>query len=297
MAKADTGGSIVPDNAPDPPENVILKHYAWGPMWVENSNALFTVVGDPGDGKSWASLRMAEVIDPTFNIDRVAFDIIEFLHLVMDDSIGQGQVIVLEEGEVEASAYDWHSKSNKVFRTILDTWRHQNRMAIINLPSFAALDKGARRRTDAIVEMMEAKPWKDYSQAKFKVASFGNIEDNFTTPFKTLEGKKRKFIRFRPPSEKLREQYEVRKEEFTSGLNQGLLEELVEDTQEGDSDDKDPENIVNDILEKGTEEQYISTYNGREYVKHELIEADYDIGGRRSKTVKSLLERELGLDE
>lgn len=296
MAKADSGGSIVPDDAPDPPENVILKHHAWGPMWVENSNAIFTVVGDPGDGKSWASLRMAEVIDPTFTIDRVAFDIIEFIRLVMDDSIGQGQVIILEEGEVEASAYDWHSKSNKVFRTILDTWRHQNRMAIINLPTFAALDKGARRRTDAIVEMMEAKPWKDYSQAKFKLASYGNIEDNFTSPFQTLEGKERRYIRFRPPSKELREEYEFQKEEFTSGLNQELLEELLEDHEDTEGDEKKPENIKDDILERGAEEEYISTYNGRRYVKHELIEADYDIGGRRSKTVKSLLERELGLD-
>lgn len=292
---------IVPDNAPEPPQNVILRHEAWAKMWAEDNNVLFTCVGDTGDGKSMAALRIGEVLDPNFSIDNVAFDIVEFLKLVMDDSFGQGSVIVLEEASIEASAMEWHSVSNKVFRQVLDTWRHQNRMAIITLPSFKALDKGARRRTSAIVEMEEAKAWKGYSQAKFKRAEYNNIDDNFTSPFPHLEGMKRKWIRFNLPSEELREEYETAKEDYTEGLNEDLLEELLEErgeTEDGETKLDDPKDIGDDILDGDTvPDEYIKVVNGgQRFIDTDAIELDYDIGARKSKKVKSYLLRESDAD-
>lgn len=265
-------------------------------MWIENSNVVFTVVGDPGDGKSWASLRIGERVDPNFSIDQVAFDIVEFMQKVMDDSFDQGQPIVLEEGSVEASAYDWHSISNDVFRKVLDTWRHQNRMAIINLPNFKALEKGARRRTDAIVEMQEAKPWKGYSQAKFKQVRYNNISDNFTTPFPVLEGVKRKWIRFNPPSEVLREAYEEKKENYTDELNAELLENLLEEKQEAADKQRSPQDIVEEILENEGVERYIKDNYGNEYIDRDMIEIEYGIGDGTSKKVKKLLVEREDLD-
>jgi len=297
MATTDNSGKPhIPDSAPPKPNNVLLKHLAWAPMWVEDSNVVFTFVGDPGDGKSWASLRCAEIIDPDFSIEQVAFDIVEFMRLVMDDSLDQGQPIILEEGSVEAGAYDWHSASNDVFRKVLDTWRHQNRMAIINLPNFQALEKGARRRTDAIIEMQEAKPWKGYSQAKFKEVHYNNISDHFTTPFPILEGKKRKFIRFNEPSEELREAYEKRKEEYTSELNEELLEQLLEDREEAEKEDLGPEDIAERIVDQGDLDTYIADNHGQKYIDRDLIELDYDIGARKSKKVKKLLKKEKNVD-
>jgi len=268
----------------------------WGPMWIENSNVVFTVVGDPGDGKSWASLKLGETIHPNFSMDHVAFDIVEFMEKVVDDSFGQGEPIVLEEGSVEASAYDWHSMSNDVFRKVLDTWRTQNRMAIINLPNFKALEKGARRRTDAIVEMQEAKPWKGHSQAKFKKVKYNNISDNFTTPFPILEGVRRKFLRFTEPSEELKEAYEQKKEEYTSELNQRLLEQLLEEKEEEQQKNRTPKDIAHEIIDKGDVETYIKDNNGMEYIDRDLIELDYDIGDRVSSKVKKVIVQEEDLD-
>lgn len=287
---------IVPRDAPPRPDNVILKHLGWAPMWVEDSNVVFTVVGDPGDGKSWASLRMGEKIHPNFSIDHVAFDIVEFMQKVMDDSFGQGEPIVLEEGSVEASAYDWHSVSNEVFRKVLDTWRHQNRMAIINLPNFQALEKGARRRTAGIVEMQQAKPWKGYSQGKFKQVNYNNITDNFTTPFPVLEGMRRKFIRFREPSEELRNAYEQKKEEYTSELNEELLEQLLEEKEQQEQKQRSPEDIADEIIANEGAETYIKDNYGNEYIDRDLIEIEYDIGDGTSKKVKKLLVEKEDLD-
>jgi hypothetical protein len=286
----------IPHNAPAKPDNPILRHMAWGPMWVENSNVVFTIVGDPGDGKSWASLRLGEMIYPDFSIDHVAFDIVEFMQKVVDDSYGQGEPIVLEEGSVEASAYDWHSSSNDVFRKVLDTWRTQNRMAIINLPNFKSLEKGARRRTDAIVEMQEAKPWKGYSQAKFKKVRYNNISDNFTTPFPILEGVRRKWIRFSEPSDDLKEAYEQKKGEYTQELNQELLNQLLQEKEEEEQKTRTPKDIANEIIDKGDVDKYLKDNHGMEYIDRDMIELDYDIGDRVSSKVKKVIVEKEDLD-
>lgn len=282
----------IPDNAAPRPKNPILDRLAWTKMWVENDNTLWTVVGDTGSGKSYASMRIGEALDPDFTIDQVAFNIEEFLRLAMDDSYGQGTVIVLEEGSVEASAYDWHSASNRVFAKLLDTWRHQNRMGIINLPNFKALEKGARRRTKAIVEMQHAAPWRDYSQGKFKNVHYDNIEDKLRTPFPVINGKQRKYVRFKFPSKELAEEYEHQKENYTHQLNEDLLEELLEVGEGGSGEEMSPQKIAEQILDEGWRE-YVGDNNGQKYLDRGLIELDYDIGDRKGRKVKKAIQREI----
>jgi len=287
---------IVPPEAPPRPNNPVLKHLVWAPMWVEDSNVVVTIVGDPGDGKSYASLRLGETIDPDFGMDQVASNIGEFMKLVNDKSYSQGQPIVLEEGSIEASAYDWHSKSNQVFRQVLDIWRNQNRMAIINLPNFQALEKGARRRTDLIIEMMEAKPWKEYSRAKVKKAKYNNINDHFTTPFPVLEGVERKYMKFRMPGEQLREDYAEQKEAYNEERYEQLLEELLEDDKDPEEDKVGPKDIANEIQSNEGVESYIKDNNGMKYIDRDLIELEYEIGDGTSKKVKKVLVQREDLD-
>jgi len=284
----------VSDEAPPRPDNPILDRRAWAKMWLEDNNTLWTVVGDTGDGKSYASLKIGEKLDPDFGIENVAFNIVEFIEKVVDDSFGRGSVIVLEEGSVEASSYDWHSESNRVFAQILDTWRHQNRMGIINLPNFQALEKGARRRTKGIIKMQHAAPWRDYSQGKFYDAKYGNIEDRFTTPFPTIDGKIRKHLRFTMPSDELVEAYEEKKADYTGELNEGALESLLETQEEEQQEELSPKEIANDIVDNQNPADYVETANnGQTYVKQEYIEMDYDIGTAKGKRAKAALERQI----
>lgn len=57
----------------------------------------------------------------------------------------------------------------------------------------------------------------------------------------------------------------------------------------------DPQEIADAILTEGRVSEFVSEYNGREYVDTDLVELEYDVGGRKSKKVKKLLEREAGL--
>lgn len=288
---------IVPEDAPPKPDNPVLRHLVWAPMWVEDSNVVITVVGDPGDGKSFASLRLGEVIDPEFGMDQVAADIVEFMEKVNDDRYGQGQPIVLEEGSIEASAYDWHSISNIVFRRTLDIWRDENRCAIINLPNFQALEKGARRRTDLIVEMQEAKPWKEYSKAKVKRAKYDNITDNFTTPFPRLEGKIRKWMKFSMPSQDLLDAYRDHKKAYNQQKYEDMLEELLAEERDENDDEMTPQDIADEIQANEGVEAYIQDNNGQQYIDRDLIELEYGIGDGTSKKVKKLLMQREQLED
>lgn len=281
-----------PEDAPPRPDNPILERRAWAKMWLEDNNVVWVVVGDTGDGKSYASLRLGEVLDPNFSINNVASNIVEFMQHATEDH-PRGTVTVLEEASVEASSYDWHDDSNRIFAKLLDTWRHQNRMAIINLPNFKSLEKGARRRTKGIVKMQHAAPWRDYSQAKFYDAKYGNIEDRFTTPFPVIDGKQRKYIRFNMPSEQLREAYEAQKKEYTGELNADMLETLLDAQEEEEAEDKSAKDIADEILRENLGEQYIKEYNGRKSINQDLIEVDFDIGARKGGKVKAKLEQKL----
>jgi len=292
----------LPDNkeVPPPPNARQLRVYGWRKMWKEDNNSLWTVVGDTGDGKSYAALAIGELIDPNFGIENVAFSIVDFLKKVNNDSFGRGSVIVLEEASVEASSYDWHSKSNRIFSMILDTWRNQNRMGVITLPNFKSLEKGARRRTEAIVKMRGVKPRKGFSMGWFYNSDFGNIEDNFTTPIPEIDHKKRRDIYFALPTDELMEKYESAKEEYTGELNERLLNELLEEHEESgaeeDATPTDPKEIADDVLSNGVDE-YVKVYNGMASVNQELIEMDYGVGARKGKKIKAQIEREIDLDE
>lgn len=77
--------------------------------------------------------------------------------------------------------------------------------------------------------------------------------------------------------------------------------EKYKDLKEGDI--RDPEEEEDDIdlgqiirIVKNRSEDYIDTYGDRKYIKKELIEYDFDIGGRKSNKVKAVVERDLGLN-
>ena len=281
----------------EPPESVagnpILEQKVWGKMNIRDDNWMAAVVGETGSGKSYASLRLAEAVDPNFSVDQVAFSIREFMELVTDDSLGRGSVIVLEEASVEASAHDWHSKSNQVLRNVLDTWRHQNRGAIFTLPSFGQLDKGARGRMSALIQMVDINQQQGYSVAKYKRCQQDSDTGKIYKKYPILDGKKYKYLKLNKPSEELREAYEERKEQYTRDLNEELLEELVQEEEAEDDApvDKDPATIADEIVEDDSIEDYISENHGQRYLDRDLIELDFGIGDKKSRKVKAALKR------
>lgn len=278
-----------------PPEPVqqspILETQVWSRMHRRDDNWMGAVVGPTGGGKSYTCLSIAEAVDPKFGIDQVAFGIEEFLRLVMDDSYGRGSIIVLEEASVEAAAEDFHEISNKILRTVLETWREQNRGALLNLPTFSRLDRPARMRMTALIQQRGKYEDEGYSIATYKHLQTNSDSGQIYRHYPTIENKKHRFLKIAPPSRDLQEAYEARKAEYNRSLNKDLLKELLESQEEDDQSEQDPKWIANDILENDRLEDYIDENNGQRYISRQLIELDYDIGGRRSKKAKTALKR------
>lgn len=281
-----------------PPEivrdNDLLRQKAWGKMNKHDDNWMAAVVGETGSGKSWASIRIAEAVDPNFTVDQVAFGMREFMELVMDDSLGRGSVIVFEEASVEANAKEWYSKGNQVLRQVLDTWRHQNRGAIFTLPAFGQLDKEARGRMSSLIQMRDKHEDKGYTVAKFKRVQQDSDTGKLYKKYPEIGGRKYKLLKLNKPSKDLREAYEKKKTEYTNELNKQLLEDLIEEEEEDDADDElSPKQIAEEIKESGID-YYISDNHGQRYIDRDLIELEYGIGDKQSRKVKAVLKKEVG---
>lgn len=279
-----------------PPETVtaspILETQIWSKMNRQDDNWMSAVVGETGKGKSLFSMALAEAVWPDLSIDEVAFGLVELMRLVNDRSYGPGSMVILEEGSVEAAAEDFHELSNKVLRTVTETWREQNRGMIINLPTFARLDKPTRQRMTALIQVEKLYEGHGFSVAKYKHLQTNSDTGELYRHYPRINGKKHKYLKCRRPSQDLLEAYKKKKEEYTKDLNRDLLEQLLEEQEEDDEDEKDPKRIGEEILAEGTLGDYVNENNGQEYLSTDLIELDFDIGARRSKKVKAYLERE-----
>lgn len=279
-------------------ENPILKQEAWAKMHRENNNWMAAVVGETGLGKSWSAIRIAEAVDPEFTIDQVAFGVVDFLELVNDDSLGRGSVIVFEEASVEASAQEWWSKSNRILAQVLDTWRHQNRGAIFTLPNFGDLQKRARGRMSALIQMRSKNEDAGYTLATYKYCQQDSDTGKIYKKYPRIQGKEFRYLKLRKPSDGLREAYEQRKSEYTNELNKELLNELLESIDDGQDEDEwdNPKDIAEDIIDRDAIDGYLGDNHGRAYVDRSLIEVDYDVGSTISKKVKALLKREIDME-
>jgi hypothetical protein len=281
----------------DPPasvaQNPILYDQIWSRMHEENDNWMGAVVGETGSGKSYAALRLCEAVDPTFSIDRVAWDVIEFLQLVNDDSIPRGGLILFEEASVELAALDFQSKENRFARQVADTWREQNRGAVFTLPAFKDLDPGVRGRMSHMIQMWEKNEEQSYTISKVKRLQQDSDSGKIYRKYPVIDGVRYRLLKYQLPSQDLREAYEQKKAAYNRQLNEEMLEELLDDMDDEEDDGRvrEPQAIADRILDEDRVEEYVQSNHGQLYIDRSLIEAEWDIGRSRSKTVKSLLKQ------
>jgi len=82
-------------------EAQVLRHEVWNRINRRNQHYMAALVGPEGSGKSWTALKIAEVIDPTFDADRVMFDphtFMEQLTAWKDAGETRGKMIVVASG-------------------------------------------------------------------------------------------------------------------------------------------------------------------------------------------------------
>lgn len=195
-----------------------------------NKNFLGFFSGATGSGKSWSCLRAGENLDPNFNINQVVFSVKELFDLINSGKLNRGSVIVFEESGVGANARQWFSKFNKALNYLVQTFRHEGFILLINSPLFEHVDSAVRKLFHAEMQTMRIdiknkrvilKPQliqyngrlKKFYYKRLRVVTRGG-----TAPVNTWSVGK--------PSKELLRAYEIRKKAFTTALNLELSNEL-----------------------------------------------------------------------
>ena len=196
----------------------------------QDYKAVFT--GECGRGKSYAALRLAETIQPDFNIERqLVFRADEFLRL-MNSDLPKGSVIIWDEASTSLDARDFNTIFNKLLNNVLVTMRYRNYVLLFSVPSTAFIDKRARELLDGCVDMRYIDQKRQQSVAKFYIYkhyhAFGKTY--LKAPVSIINGEPRYInqIRFNLPSPELLKRYEVKKKVFGDNLYRDTLNKCQE---------------------------------------------------------------------
>jgi hypothetical protein len=253
------------------------------------------LVGPEGSGKSWTALKIAEVIDPSFDADRVMFDphtFMEQLTAWKDAGETRGKMIVVDEAGVGIGSRSWYDKDQIQLNKVLQVIRSENMGMLFTLPRLSELDSQTRGRLRAMIKMDDMKPGK-YADVKYlrwfpARDERSKVYRKYPIVGKGSRAKKVRRLRFGPPSEELVEGYESRKDAFQTKLYEDTTEQIG---HEADVELSEKE-VVDDIL-GGDVSDYVKTHTSTgEYVDHDLIQIDYEVSASAAKRIKKAVERE-----
>lgn len=198
-----------------------------------------------GCGKSYTSVRLGELIDPGFSIDKVVYSPREYLTAMdkIEESGEKGQVVVVDEGEVTASSAMWQSFRNKAIGYNLATGRYLQCMSIFVSPTFGWLDKRIRVLADhfGTTSKVVGASRKPIVKLRYYRIATSQVDDRIW--FKKISMFNRtsrqintfKEFKINLPNEELIAEYEKKALNFKKGLRKELLHDLgkLEKQEEG----------------------------------------------------------------
>lgn len=196
----------------------------------ENRNALILFSGPTGSGKSYGSLNLAERLDDSFNISRVAFNAREFMNIITTQELKAGATIVWDEVGIGQSSRSWQSISNKAINFVMQSFRKLNLVVLFTAPDISFLDSQTRKLIHGVFEtqsidqkekVLKVKPlFTQLSQRSGKLyVKYLRVETpDGVSPLVSY--------RLGLPSQKLIDDYEAKKHAFLQDLNKRVYYEL-----------------------------------------------------------------------
>lgn len=228
---------IEPENKEERTEPILVQ-YINDRIQNKNKNFLMLFVGAVGSGKSYAALRLAEMLDDTFDISRVCFKAKEFMDCINDlvaraekGEVIKGKVIIWDEFGVEHNAREFMTISNRVINYFFQTSRHLNLIVIMTVPLLSFIDSATRKLSHGIGEMVGINSQTKCASVKVKLLQTNVMTGKEYPKYLRYrrKGKTRvsKKLKFNLPSKELRNVYEKKKKEFTTQLNKDIMNKLL----------------------------------------------------------------------
>jgi len=160
-------------------------------------NFIVIIHGPTGSGKSYLALKIAEVLDPTFNIDRVIFDPSDFFDLV--EKLPKRAWLVFDESGAILDARRFMTVVNCVVSYVLETFRYKQICVIFTVPNLKMIDSNVRRLMHCMIFQ------RDWGHARIYRIGTGYDGTVFAYRIGKFEGVQK-------PSKKLCDAYEPKKQ-------------------------------------------------------------------------------------
>lgn len=202
----------------------------WLLQWIQrrikkNRNLIALFIGDTGSGKSMSSIRLAERVDPNFSVDRIVFTVKEFLALV-NAGLPPGSVIVFDDAGLGINARLWQEMSARVFGMLTQGFRYKQIMTFITVPDETFIERQSRKlvhiRFEATdvqglmkMKLLSRNTW----DPEHPLAKFPRIRRGISEIVV-------KMVKFKLPSDELREKYEEKKKEYMESRFREFQEQL-----------------------------------------------------------------------
>ena len=208
------------------PGELIMARNIWGRLHERNKNYIGVLLGETASGKSWAALRLAELVDPSFTIKRnLTFDSEGFLDLVGGIPT-RGTAIIWDEGGIGMSARRWQERLVQAVGYVMQSFRFLNLAVFVTVPDPSWVDRIARGLFHTWLEMKRvaekegvsyARPYNIQQNPRLrKTYSKHPIEDTARGPLK-IRG-----LRIRAPTRKLTNAYEAAKYDYFTAFYRRL---------------------------------------------------------------------------
>ena len=204
-------------------KKLFLYRKVYRDVWLRKKNAGFIVTGPTGSGKSEFALKLAQDLEPTFNVERVVYTAEDFLKLIIEgDSkgkIGIGKAIIFDETSHD-EAMDSRSslsQTNKQMAALSTIYRALRLIVIYVAPNLNQID--SRVRAISITGLFQLKSI-DYVRQMSKADLFWSVQNSRTGDvyYKrpriiSDEGKRVvcMSVKLSRPKKKLRKEYEAKK--------------------------------------------------------------------------------------
>lgn len=218
----------------------VLIQWAYSRVMTKNLNVLTAITGNPGSGKSYASLRWAEIQSEKngvdFSVDNVVFTPKEFIRLINSGKLKRGSIIIMDEAGVAVNSRKWQSSLNLMINYVIQTFRHRNYIVILNVPYFDFVDAAVRKMFHMLFEMDRIDFKNQVAWTRPKIIQInqrtGNVYYKWLRyKFSGEQPMALDKAGFRIPSKELRNAYEEKKKAYTTNLNKNLEKDLdVEDS-------------------------------------------------------------------
>ena len=272
---------------------------------------VISMTGSPtlkmGGGKSFTAIKLGEVLDKDFSIDKVVYYPKDFL-AVMDrvEKKGTiGQVVVVDEAEITAPAQMYHQFANKAMSYTLSTFRYLRCMSIMVTPSFSFIDKRIRTLVTHI----------GYPDKKYTGNSSNNTEvylrlyrlttDLFGDKLYLNKIKmynkcdpdpsKHRVVSFKEfkvglPSQPLQDEYNKKSMEYKEGLRKSLIPELAKwEAFQFNEVKKSAAEIIDDVTNNVELIKELTTKRGK--IDVDLVLDKYpNLTNREGKKIKRTIE-------